>query len=316
MYLKIWKQLNHSWRLLYFSPVFREIFSQKKGKKYIICLLCCAHSILSLGQWSSYTGDETYYLLPQDTIYLRTGILSEKFFHHHLAPGQTLYSLAKFYGLTLEELYFYNPNLKQAYDIGAEVKIPIPNRAIQRYKGKYFEESQYVPVCYIVQKGDNLYHISKRIFKLPVETVQEKNQLNTYALQVGQILNVGWMSIHGIPDSLRQFRGHPMWKKSLGLMKSYYYQKEYKRERQKKGPASWNKKSKDKGRLVIMHRKAPKGSIVGITNPMNNRTVYAKVIERIPYTYPSEIEAIVSPTIAKMLGVLDEKFYCTIKYLR
>jgi len=224
--------------------------------------------------------------------------------------------LAKFYGLTLDELYFYNPSLKQAYDEGVEVKVPIPNRAIRRYKGKYFEESQYVPVCYIVQKGDNLYHISKRIFKLPVETVQQKNQLDTYALKIGQVLNVGWMSIFGVPDSLRQFKGHPMWKQSMDLMRNYHYQKENKKERQQKGPAVWNKQSKDKGRLVVMHRKAPKGTIIGITNPMNNRTVYAKVIEKIPYTYPSELEAVVSPTIAKMLGVLDEKFYCTVKYLR
>jgi len=67
----------------------------------------------------TYTGDDTYYLLPKDSIFLNVGILSEKIFQHKLAPGQTLFSLANFYGLTLTELYFYNPELKNnAYNIG------------------------------------------------------------------------------------------------------------------------------------------------------------------------------------------------------
>jgi len=268
-------------------------------------------------QSTPYTGDATYYLLPEDTIFLRTGILSEKFFNHKLAPGQTIYSLANFYGLTLEELYFYNPALKDgAYKVGSVVKVPIPNRAINRYKGKYFEESQYVPICYVVESGDNLYHISKRIFRLPIETVKQKNQLQSNTLRIGQVLDVGWMSIYGIPDSLRQFKGHPLWKHSRTLKRSYYYQKQYKKERQSQGPALWNKKSKNKSTLVVMHRHAPKGSVIGITNPMNNRTVYAKGIETVPYSYPADIVAIVSPAIAKMLGILDEKFYCQLSYLK
>jgi len=265
----------------------------------------------------NYTGDETYYLLPEDTIFLKLGILSEKIFEHKLAPGQTLFSLANFYGLTLNELYFYNSKLKNnAYNIGESVKIPIPNRAIKRYKGTYFEESQYVPVCYIVKKGDNLYHISKRIFKLPVDTVKQKNQLMDNTLYIGQVLDVGWMSIYGIPDSLRQFRGHPLWKHSFANKRSYFYKKVYTKEYNRRGPALWIKGAKDKSTIVVMHRKAPEGSIVAVTNPMNNRTVYAKVIAKIPYTYPADIEAIVSPTVAKMLGVIDEKFYVRTSYLR
>lgn len=289
---------------------------QTAGKKWFVCCILCFYTFLAFSQWSPYTGDETYYLLPEDTIFLETGLLSEKLFHHRLAPGQTLYSLARFYGLTLEELYFYNPTAKTNYKVGMVVKVPIPNRAINRYKSKYFEESQYVPVCYVVQRGDNLYHISKRIFRLPIETVQQKNQLETHILKVGQVLNVGWMGIHGIPDSLRQFKGHPLWKQSWTLKRKYFYQKQNKKERKKQGPARWVKKSEDKSALVVMHRHAAKGSVIGITNPMNNRTVYAKVIEKIPYTYPAEIEAVVSPTVAKMLGVLDEKFYCKVRYLK
>ena len=269
------------------------------------------------GQHTQFTGDETYYLLPQDTIFLQIGRASEKIFRHKLAPGQTLFSLSKFYGLTIDEIYFYNPSLKaNTYKKGDAISIPIPNRAIKRFKGKYFESSQYIPVCYMVERGDNLYHISKRIFKLPLETVKEKNNLTDNTLSIGQILNVGWMSIHGIPDSLRQFKGHPLWKRSFNNKKEYFYQTESKKEQETRGPARWIKGNSNSTALVVLHRKATEGAIVGVTNPMNKRTVYAKVIGRVPYTYPADVEVIVSPVIAKMLGVLDEKFYARTHYLK
>ena len=269
------------------------------------------------GQHTQFTGDEIYYLLPQDTIFLQIEGASEKIFRHKLAPRQTLFSLSKFYGLTIDEIYFYNPSLKaNTYKKGDAISIPIPNRAIKRFKGKYFEPSQYVPVCYMVERGDNLYHISKRIFKLPLETVKEKNNLTSNTLSIGQVLNVGWMSIHGIPDSLRQFKGHPLWKRSFNNKKKYFYQTEHKKEQETRGPARWIKGNSNSTTLVVLHRKATEGAIVGVTNPMNKRTVYAKVVGSIPYTYPADVEVIVSPTIAKMLGVLDEKFYARTHYLK
>jgi len=286
-------------------------------KQHILFLLLLALGTPVYGQHTLFTGDETYYLLPQDTIFLNIEGASEKIFRHQLAPGQTLFSLSKFYGLTINELYFYNPSLKaNTYKIGDPISIPIPNRAIKRFKGKYFESSQYVPVCYMVERGDNLYHISKRIFRLPLETVKEKNNLTDNTLSIGQVLKVGWMSIHGIPDSLRQFKGHPLWKRSFNNKKKYFYQTAYKKEHETRGPARWIKGNGNSTALVVMHRKATEGSIVGVTNPMNKRIVYAKVIGSVPYTYPADVEVIVSPTIAKMLGVLDEKFYARTHYLK
>ncbi len=286
-------------------------------KQHILILLLLVLGAPLYGQYNLFTGDDTYYLLPQDTIFLKIEGASEKIFKHKLAPGQTLFSLSKFYGLTINELYFYTPSLKNnPYNIGDPISIPIPNRAIKRFKGKYFEPSQYVPVCYMVERGDNLYHVSKRIFKLPLETVKEKNNLTSNTLSIGQVLNVGWMSIYGIPDSLRQFKGHPLWKRSFNNKKKYFYQKEDKKERETRGPALWIKGNDNSRALVVMHRKAKEGSIVGVTNPMNKRTVYAKVIGKIPYTYSADVEVIVSPTIAKMLGVLDEKFYARTHYLK
>jgi hypothetical protein len=49
---------------------------------------------------------------------------------------------------------------------------------------------------------------------------------------------------------------------------------------------------------------------------MKNRTAYAKVIGRIPdRAYGDEIIVVLSPSVAKMLGARDPKFFVEIRYL-
>ena len=65
-----------------------------------------------------------------------------------------------------------------------------------------------------------------------------------------------------------------------------------------------------------MHKYAPIGSIVQVTNPMKRRTVYAKVIAKTPASYDANVEIVVSPRVGKMLGARDKKFYVKTRYLR
>ncbi len=264
-----------------------------------------------------YTGDSLHYLTLQDTIFLQSGLYSEKVFTHIIEPKQTLYSLSRFYGLTLEELYFYNPeNEGGRYEVGSEIKIPIPNRSIIRYRPANFDALQFVPVFYVVKKGETMYHVARRLFKLPIDTLMNRNQLESPTLSIGQTLWIGWMSIHGVPDNYRQFRGHPLWKKSYELRKQYLVAKRGKREYRRRGPAVLIKGIKSSSDLIVMHRYARVGSIIAVTNPMKRRTVYAKVVAKMPATYSSNIEVVVSPRVGKMLGAIDEKFFVKVKYLR
>jgi len=270
------------------------------------------------GKWyPESTGDSLRYLTPQDTIFLTTGLCAQKFFTHTMEPGQTLYSLSRFYGLTLEELYFYNPDYEGGkYDIGSQIKIPVPNRSILRYPPDDFDPSQYVPIFYIVQKGETIFNVAHRIFKLPIDTILDRNHMLTPTLFIGQKLHVGWMSIEGIPDNYRQFKGHPLWKKSYNFRQKYVNEKNAGKEHRKKGAAVYIKGNKSTADLLVMHRHAPVGSVMEITNPMKSRTVYAKVVAKIPRTYAPNIEVVVSPGVGKLLGARDDKFYVKTRYLR
>jgi len=263
------------------------------------------------------TGDSLNYLTPQDTIFLSTGLYGQKVFVHEMEPNQTLYSLSKFYGLTLDELYYYNPeNEGGKYGIGSKIKVPVPNRSIIRFKPKNYDGSSYVPLYYVVKKGETMYHVAQRIFKMPIDTLMDRNKMIGYELSIGQKLRIGWMSIEGIPDGHRQFKGHPMWQKSYAYKMKYALQKRHKKEYNRKGPAVYIEGTKSTSDLFVMHKHAPIGSIIQVNNPMKRRTVYAKVIARTPASYDSNVEIVVSPRVGKMLGARDRKFYVKTKYLR
>jgi len=265
-----------------------------------------------------FTGDSLNYLSLKDTIFITTGNYQEKIFEHHISRNQTLYSLAKFYGLSLAEVYYYNPDLEDAeISIDQAIKIPIPNRAIKRYKGTDFEDDKHIPVCYKVKTGDTMYGISKRVFETPIDTILARNNLTTSTISPGQISKMGWMNIEGIPESYRKFRGHPLWKNNKVYRNHYHQARQIKKEYLERGIAHWQKESNQQGEFLALHRKAPINSIIAINNPMNNRTLYVKVIGRIPNAvYENNVIVVISPKAALLLGGRDANFFIKMRYLK
>jgi LysM repeat protein len=239
----------------------------------------------------------------------------KKFILHPVKAKQTLFSISRFYSLSLEDLVEFNPAFKTdpSLKTGARVKIPIPNKAIRRYKGKTFKPAEYASIYYIVQPGDNLYQISKRYFDMPIDSVAKRNKLKNNSIKPGQRLHVGWMGTEGI---------HPDWRavkpatESSALKERFVQEKKGRKEMDTQGVCFWQKDSKEKGDLYALHRDAAIGTIISVNNPMSGRTVYAKVISRIPDGYERNIEVILSPEAARKIGALDPKFFVKVKYLK
>ena len=276
-------------------------------------------ALLFLPQMShADTGDSLNYLTAKDTIFLSVDAFEEKYLEHIIQPKQTLYSLARFYGMSVEELYFYNAGLKdQSVQPGMLIRVPIPNRAIKRYPTQNFTPKEHVPVYYVVKKGDTMYRISKVYFKMPIEDLMERNHLADITLKTGQCLHVGWLNINGVPDSLREFSGGPLARRNNALRKIYQYEMAGKKELEQQGVAFWKNHSKEDSDLYALHRYAPVNSIISVTNPMSKRTVYAKVIGKIPDTaYKDDVVVVLSPLAAKALGAIDPRFFVRVKYHR
>ncbi len=281
-------------------------------KLFFLLLLPCAI------QAAAVTGDSTQYLRPQDTIFLSIGQFGEKYFTHYIEDKQTLYSLADFYGLSLQDLYFYNPGLQErVIKIGMPVNIPVPNRAIKRYWTSSMVPGGYAPVYYTVRKGDTMFRIAKRYFHMPVEEMLQRNGLFDHTLSTGQLLHVGWMNINGIPDSLRRHQGGALGERNAALKKAFQMGAMGKILSEHQGAACWPEEQKGQSDLYALHRYAAVNSVISIHNPMSRRTIYARVIGRIPDTaYEDEVITVVSPMAARLLGAIDPRFFVKVKYHR
>ncbi len=291
-----------------FVAIFPRTNSNFMRKTFLSLLFCFFFSGLLNGQ-----EEQPSPLLNARDSLLLTVEDGKKFVHHPIKAKQTLFSISRYYNIGLEELFEFNPAFRNdpTLRIGSRVKIPIPNKAIKRYKSSSFITSENTPIFYVVQPGDNLYQISKRYFEMPIDSISKRNRLKNNAIKPGQRLLMGWMGTEGVHTDWRPVR--PVTESDV-LKSQYKDEKKHKKEISAQGVCFWPKDSKEKGSLYALHRDAGIGSIIYVNNPMSNRTVYARVIGRIPEAYERNIEVVLSPEAARKLAARDPRFFVKTKY--
>ena len=97
-------------------------------------------------------------------------------------PGDTLYSIANKFGISVNELQSINNLSTSLLSIGQVLNIKPSMSNIP--KDNIDENAEY-----IVKNGDTLYAISNK-FKIPVDKLKDINNLNSNFLSVGQIIKL------------------------------------------------------------------------------------------------------------------------------
>ena len=110
---------------------------------------------------------------------------------HAVAKGETLYSLSKLYGVSIDDLVAENPALKDGLKTGQTLKIPTsaervaataPAKSEKRKKGKF--------LTHTVAKGETLYSVARK-YSVAVETlIADNDNLDPAHVAVGQTLYV------------------------------------------------------------------------------------------------------------------------------
>ncbi|RZL49764.1 MAG: LysM peptidoglycan-binding domain-containing protein, partial [Pedobacter sp.] len=71
----------------------------------------------------------------------------------------------------------------------------------------------------------------------------------------------------------------------------------------------------DPNKMLVLHKTAPVGTIIKVTNPMSNRSTFAKVVGK--YTEnetTKDVIIVMTKAVADAVGALDKRFYCNINY--
>jgi len=109
----------------------------------------------------------------------------KKYVIHQAEPKETLYSITKRYGVSLEDLYTLNPSLKinglKMYD---KIYVPLLKKKKKQETEKIIEERNSI---HIVQSGETLFAISRK-YNITVDTLAAINQLENAQISIGDTL--------------------------------------------------------------------------------------------------------------------------------
>ena len=102
---------------------------------------------------------------------------NDKYFSYKVISGDSLYSIARRYNTSVEELKVLNNITSNLLSIGQVLKIP---KDVSD-SSKYFN--------YVVKKGDSLYSIARR-YDTSVEELKVLNNITSNLLSIGQVLKI------------------------------------------------------------------------------------------------------------------------------
>ncbi|MBQ2640170.1 MAG: LysM peptidoglycan-binding domain-containing protein [Bacilli bacterium] len=110
-----------------------------------------------------------------------SGTNPSNMFNYTVKKGDSLYSIARIYNTTVDEIIKLN-NLKNTnLSIGQVLRIPETNESVTTMPPSF--------TSYTVKRGDTLYSIAKN-YGISVDTIIQDNALNSNTLSIGQVLKI------------------------------------------------------------------------------------------------------------------------------
>ena len=177
-------------------------------------------------------------------------------------------------------------------------------------------------INYKVGVKETLFAIARR-FNTTVDVIKSINNLKGNALTVGQILKIKAGEkyvpipekpiVVSIPSGDNETdsgqtgidNGFKVAANRYGI-----------REMAERGVAVWiADQNLDSTKMLALHRTAPVGTIIKVTNPMTERSTFAKVVGKFNENETTrDVIVVVTKATADLLGALDKRFQVSLAY--
>lgn len=242
---------------------------------------------------------------------------------HTVKKGESIFNIAKQYGITAYQIRRTNNLEDNNLSTGQVLKIPsdivteIPPVKETTAPVIVKEAPKEESFIYNVGSGETIFSIAKK-FNLTAYQIRTANKLNDNTVTVGQkllipkapepksVAELAKQDQDSNPDSTSfkdpKLRGAPS---KYGLSQI-----------EEKGAAvSISDPDLDASKMLVLHRTAPIGTIIKLTNPMTNRTALAKVVGKFTENESTkDVIIVMTKAVADSLGALDKRFYCNLTY--
>lgn len=265
----------------------------------------------------------------------------KKIILHKLDPKDSYYSIGRRYNIKPNLIIQYNTNasLRVGNVIKVPTELPFVSASPQPQVASTTTGNAAVGATeYKVSAGETLYAISKR-FNIKVEDIISQNSLKSNNLVPGQILQIKSAAptvaapvnapvSTPAPAVVQQNTAttYPAKRDSTIVSQTDSATAERRlpsnrygiTERSEKGVATYMDNAGlglDPNKKLVLHRTAPIGTVLKITNPMTNRTTFAKVVGSFTDNESTkDVVIVLTKSAADALGALDKRFHVNISY--
>jgi len=220
---------------------------------------------------------------------------------HKVAKGETVYSISKQYGLKVKDLLAVNPGLQYDFHVkvGQELFIPATIEE-SRVTAKVKE----VPSTPEIQYKDE----DSRVRVRPTEAENAMATINNEPPMMEKPKVATSVSTPAAPAVNMSLRTTSSNAAQYPAIFGEYFAHGYKAKRNR-GAANYLEDKTSGNQYLAFYNDAESGSVIKVTNMMNKKTVYVKVVGKVPPADASkEIILKLSNKAAHDLGALDEKF--------
>ncbi|RZK18622.1 MAG: LysM peptidoglycan-binding domain-containing protein [Pedobacter sp.] len=245
---------------------------------------------------------------------------------HTVLRNETIFTVAKQYGVTAYQLRKLNNLPDNAITIGQVLKVPggiVTD--VQVPKEKQVEPAKEVPLTnskdesfiHTVATGENIFSIAKK-YNLTAFQIRTANKLSDNSIKVDQKLIIPKppqpKSVNDASKEDQESEPDSTMVKDPKLRRdpSVYGLSQI----DEKGAAVWIADADlDGSKMLVLHRTAPVGRVIKITNPMTNKTTFAKVVGKFTENESTkDVIIVMTKAVADSLGALDKRFFCNLTY--
>jgi LysM repeat protein len=250
----------------------------------------------------------------------------DQYFIHTVQPSETLFSIAKKYGVSVEQIKKWNDISDN--NIAVNQKLKIQSSSVDHNQNN--PGTAKSTTIHIVNKGETIYSIAK-LYNITTDNIIRWNALKGNDLKIGQELIVKVTDQNTdkknpvIANELKVKEENkietPVVEKEVTKVTEIKPEKRIEKEGEfqkvvEKGMAEVIEGSETTKKYLAMHRNAPVGTIMQVRNEMNNLTVFVRIIGKLPDSGDNLNVAIrISKTAYDRLGAIDKRFPVEITYL-
>jgi len=247
---------------------------------------------------------------------------------HTVLRNETIFTIAKQYGITAYQIRKLNDLPDNAITIGQVLKVPggivtdvqVPKEKQAentRTKEKEVQVPKEESFIHTVATGENIFSIAKK-YNLTAYQIRTANKLEDNTLKVDQKLVIPKppqpKSVNDVSKEDQENNPDSTMVKDPKLRRdpSVYGLSQI----EEKGTAVWiADQDLDGTKMLVLHRTAPVGRVIKITNPMTNRTTFAKVVGKFTENESTkDVIIVMTKAVADSLGALDKRFFCNLTY--